>query len=203
MIEAMIHGFILAFGLILPLGVQNIFIFQQGALQPNMTKAFPAIIAASLCDTFLISISVLGITVVVLGSLWIRIGLLLAGIVFLLYMGFSTWNSKHTDATDEERIAYSVKKQVTFAISVSLLNPHAIIDTAGVIGTSSLTYSGTEKAGFTIACICVSWLWFTGLAYAGKMTGKLDKSGDLLLLFNKLSALVMWGTAVYLGISLL
>lgn len=29
--EALVHGIILAFGLIIPLGVQNIFIFNQGA----------------------------------------------------------------------------------------------------------------------------------------------------------------------------
>lgn len=30
MTEAIVHGMILAFGLILPLGVQNIFVFNQG-----------------------------------------------------------------------------------------------------------------------------------------------------------------------------
>ncbi|GGA41924.1 hypothetical protein GCM10007416_13560 [Kroppenstedtia guangzhouensis] len=29
---AFMHGFLLAFGLILPLGVQNVFIFNQGAV---------------------------------------------------------------------------------------------------------------------------------------------------------------------------
>ncbi len=33
LIEAIIHGVILAFGLILPLGVQNVFVFNQGAIQ--------------------------------------------------------------------------------------------------------------------------------------------------------------------------
>ncbi len=32
MSEAIIHGIILAFGLIIPLGVQNVFVFNQGAL---------------------------------------------------------------------------------------------------------------------------------------------------------------------------
>lgn len=50
-----------------------------------------------------------------------------------------------------------------FAMSVSLPNPHAILDTMGVIGTSSLKYNGTEKLVFTVVCIVVSWLWFVGL----------------------------------------
>ena len=38
MSEAIIHGIILAFGLIIPLGVQNVFVFNQGASQPNIWR---------------------------------------------------------------------------------------------------------------------------------------------------------------------
>lgn len=39
--EAIVHGIILAFGLILPLGVQNVFVFSQGATQPKLIRALP------------------------------------------------------------------------------------------------------------------------------------------------------------------
>ena len=48
------HGFFLALGLILPLGVQNIFIFNQGALQRTWFQALPSAITAACCDTLLI-----------------------------------------------------------------------------------------------------------------------------------------------------
>lgn len=51
--EPSIHGLILAFGLILPLGVQNLFIFSQGAIQVSLWNAMPAVITAGLCDTLL------------------------------------------------------------------------------------------------------------------------------------------------------
>ena len=54
MAEAFIHGFILSFGLILPLGVQNVFVFNQGALQKRFIHALPVVLTASLCDTLLI-----------------------------------------------------------------------------------------------------------------------------------------------------
>ena len=38
--EPIIHGILLAFGLILPLGVQNVFIFSQGATQPTILKPY-------------------------------------------------------------------------------------------------------------------------------------------------------------------
>lgn len=202
MISAVIHGFILAFGLILPLGVQNVFVFNQGALQPKLIRALPVIITAGICDTFLITLAVLGVSVIVLGIYWIKISLITGGVLFLVYMGFVTWKSQPSGEHSPSPL-FSPKKQMVFAASVSLLNPHAIMDTIGVIGTSSLSYSGGEKIAFTVTCIVVSWIWFFSLAVAGRLTGKLNQSGSFLVVLNKISAVIMWGTAVFLLFSLL
>ncbi|MDM5197222.1 LysE/ArgO family amino acid transporter [Fictibacillus enclensis] len=203
MLQAALHGFILAFGLILPLGVQNIFVFNQGAVQPRFSRVLPVILTASVCDTLLITLAVAGVSVVVLGSFWIKTVLFILGILFLLYMGVVTWRSNPRPVKDEEINVLTPKKQMAFALSVSLLNPHAILDTVGVIGTSSLNYGGTAKMAFGLSCIVVSWLWFLGLGIAGNALGKIDKSGRVMALLNKISALVMWGTAIYLGTSLI
>lgn len=201
MISAAMHGFVLAFGLILPLGVQNVFIFNQGAIQPRWIYVLPVVLTASICDTLLISLAVFGVSAVVLGVAWIKVSLLLVGILFLIYMGYTTWKSKpRWDETSVQTFTY--RKQIVFAASVSLLNPHAIMDTIGVIGTSSLSYTGTEKITFMVVCILVSWLWFFGLSIVGRLIGKLDQTGSFLLLLNKISALIMWGTAIYLMFSL-
>jgi L-lysine exporter family protein LysE/ArgO len=204
MAEAFIHGFILAFGLILPLGVQNVFVFNQGALQKRFIHALPVVLTASLCDTLLITLAVFGVSLVVLGSFWIKTILLSVGIVFLLYMGWSTWKSTPENSNNENttKETFTPFKQIAFSASVSLLNPHAIMDTVGVIGTSSLQYTGAEKIAFAFASILVSWIWFTGLAVVGKITGELDKSGRLMVVLNKISALVMWGAAIYIGFTL-
>jgi L-lysine exporter family protein LysE/ArgO len=200
MLSAAIHGFILAFGLILPLGVQNVFVFNQGALQSKWTNALPVVLTAALCDTLLISLAVLGISAVVLEISFLKVALSIIGIAFLLYMGYVTWKSKPNSEENNVQL-FSARKQVTFAASVSLLNPHAIMDTIGVIGTSSLTYTGIEKTIFTIVCVFVSWLWFIGLSIVGRMAGKLDQSGKFINTLNKISAVIMWGTAVYLMFS--
>jgi L-lysine exporter family protein LysE/ArgO len=197
MLSAVMHGFILAFGLILPLGVQNVFIFNQGAMQPRWIYVLPVVLTASICDTILISLAVFGVSAVVLGVSWIKVTLLVVGILFLIYMGYATWKSKpKSEETSVQTFTY--RKQIVFAASVSLLNPHAIMDTIGVIGTSSLSYSGTNKIIFMVVCILVSWLWFFGLSIAGRLVGNLDQSGRFILLLNKISALIMWGTAFYL-----
>ena len=65
MSEAVIHGFLLAIGLILPLGAQNVFVFNQGANQSKLIKAFPAV-TAGICDSILISLAVIGVSLVLM-----------------------------------------------------------------------------------------------------------------------------------------
>lgn len=199
--EAFLHGIILAFGLILPLGVQNVFVFSQGATQPNLLRALPASVTAAICDTLLILLAVFGLSLIVLQFEWLRITLMTIGIIFLLYMGYTIWRSNPVNTENSE--ALPIKKQILFALSVSLLNPHAILDTIGVIGTSALKYSGTEQMMFTVACVLISWLWFFGLTLTGASFKKLDGSGKMMRLFNKCSAVFIWATACYLAIGLL
>ena len=200
--DAFIHGFILAFGLILPLGAQNIFIFNQGANQPKFLKALPAIITAALADTLLISLAVLGVSVVIFNFIWIKTILLTIGFFFLIYMGWITWRSTNIQI-EQTGQALSTKKQVFFATSVSLLNPHAILDTIGVIGTSSIQYLGNEKGFFALATILVSWGWFILLAALGRMVGRIDNTGKWVTRLNRISSIIIWGVAIYIGKTLL
>ncbi len=201
--EPLLHGIILAFGLILPLGVQNVFIFQQGAVHKKFINALPAVITASICDTLLISLAVAGVSLVILNFAWLKTTIFLVGLLFLLYMGWVMWKTAGEVKSEEESHPFSFKRQIIFAASVSLLNPHAILDTIGVIGTSSLIYEGWDKWIFTCACILVSWLWFFGLAMTGRKIGEIDKNGTLLKRFNQISALIIWLMAVYLGMQLI
>ena len=69
------------------------------------------------------------------------------------------------------------------------MNPHAVLDTVGVIGTNSLRYSAAfDLIGFTVACIAVSWVSFIGLAMIGKTIRTIDKEGKIVVLINKISA---------------
>ena len=180
MLTTFFHGMLLAFGLILPLGVQNVFIFSQGALQPKFIKVVPVVIVAALCDTLLIALAVLGISAIVLTLTWVKLLLIVAGTIFLVYMGWVTWKSDvGTNKQNDETKQWPIKRQMLFALSVSLLNPHAILDTIGVIGTSSLSYIGQEKVLFSIACILTSWIWFFSLAVVGRAVGSTDRTGGI------------------------
>ncbi|MEK5382814.1 LysE/ArgO family amino acid transporter [Niallia sp. FSL W8-0635] len=200
--EPLLHGMVLAFGLIIPLGVQNIFLFNQGATHKKFLHALPAIVTASICDSLLIYLAVAGVSVVVFTFEWVKVLLFIIGFFFLGYMGWVMWKSASEGGIKQEQVRFSPKHQITFAASVSLLNPHAILDTIGVIGTSSLAYTGEGKMIFAIACMSVSWIWFCLLVIVGQKLGQIDNHGKLLKRINQLSALIIWGMALYLGMNL-
>ncbi|MCM3715337.1 LysE/ArgO family amino acid transporter [Halalkalibacter oceani] len=202
MLEAIVHGLILSFGLILPLGAQNIFIFNQGVTQHSFRAALPVVITASVCDAILIALAVAGLSVIVLQFTWMNQLLLAIGCLFLLYMGWSIWKSVPDDSKEEPSGPISPRQQILFAVSVSLFNPHAIIDTIGVVGTSSLAYQGIDKLLFAGACVAVSFIWFFMLAAAGRKLGHYDKDGRKIRKLNQASALFMWGMAVFLAYQL-
>ncbi|MFD0771394.1 LysE/ArgO family amino acid transporter [Bacillus sp. CGMCC 1.60114] len=197
MSEAILHGIVLAFGLIIPLGVQNVFVFNQGASQSTLLRTVPVVTTAAICDTILILFAVQGVSLMLLTFSWLTTILYTIGFFFLLYMGWVIWKSEPTVSRNEVQVM-TTKKQIVFAASVSLLNPHAILDTIGVIGTNSIQYIGAEKWAFTFATIFVSWIWFIGLAISGRMLGKVDSSGTKIKLLNKVSGVIIWGVAFYM-----
>jgi L-lysine exporter family protein LysE/ArgO len=203
MLSAFIHGYLLSFGLILPLGPQNVFVFSQGATQPKLRRAMPVVLTAALADTALILIVVLGVSAVVLTVPWVKIVLGVFGVCFLLYMGWVTWRSEvHEEDATKLAHDWPLRRQIIFALSVSLLNPHAILDTIGVIGMSSLAYAGTERIAFTAVCIFNSWLWFFMLAVAGKLIAR-TRIGPVRKWLNRVAAMIIWISAVYLVYNLM
>jgi L-lysine exporter family protein LysE/ArgO len=198
MLNAINHGLLLALGLILPLGVQNMFVFNQGMLQKRFINTFLIVITVSLCDTFLILLAVSGLSFIFHTFIWIKNILLGLGIFFLVYIGYLNWCYAPKSNINHHDIKLPVFRLVGYATLISLVNPHAIIDTIGVIGISSLNYSGIEKIYFTISCIFVSWVWFFILAITGRTVRQFDQSTRIVYFTNKFAAFIMWGSAIYL-----
>lgn len=195
---AIIHGVILTFGLIMPLGMQNLFIFNQGATQPNLKMALPSIITASLCDTTLIILSILGVSLLILKLSWLKLTLYIISFFFFLYVGYITWNKAEIKLSSKKKVL-SAQKQILFTTSVSIFNPHAITDTIMVIGSNSIQYEGPAKLAYTISCIVISWLWFYSIALTGNKLHKLSNAEFWIKCINKAAALLIWAIAINIG----
>ncbi len=195
--HAFVYGAILALGLIIPLGMQNVFIFNQGVTQKKWKHVMPGVLTAFVCDAILIASAVMGVSVAVIAIPSVKNTIYYLGFGFLMYMGWNTWRNASQPSDAFEPL--SARRQIYFAASVSLLNPHAILDSVAVIGTNSLHFNGSDKWLYTFACLLVSLCWFLSLSYAGRVVSKMGSQQMTLKWLNKFSALTIWAVAIYIA----
>lgn len=93
----------------------------------------------------------------------------------------------------------SAKKQISFTLSVPLLNPHTIMDTIGVIGANAAMYRHAEKIVFTITTISVSWISFIALGLIRKLVENIDQEGKFILVLNKVSSIIIIAVALLIA----
>jgi L-lysine exporter family protein LysE/ArgO len=194
---ALINGIILGIGLVFPLGPQNTFIFRTGAIETKAIRICLIVLLAAVCDALLVLSAVLG-------SSWIthvkalKTLLVLVGILFLLYFAYKLWIDTISENSGEEQDSWGLAKQLLFCLSVSIINPHAIIDTFVVIGAVATEYSHSGKLWLASGCILADTIWFCSLAGVGFMIKKSKNNRMILKFINRLSALIMFYFAINL-----
>lgn len=199
--KPLLHGVSLAIALILPLGAQNTFIINQGATHKKLALIMPAVITAGLCDTLLIILATTGVSSVVLLNETIKYLMLVVSVLFLGYLGYKLWITEVNQTINNSTAKYSLKFQIMTAMTLSLLNPHAIADTIAAIGTSALAYEDLDQRFyFTLACIVVSWIWFFALSLFGK---SLAKNKFYNTYQNKISSVMIWLSCIFVAFSIL
>jgi L-lysine exporter family protein LysE/ArgO len=198
---AFLHGLALALALILPLGPQNTFVLSQGVVAGRFRDTWPVVVAAAVSDTLLIGSAVAGVSLVLLALPVLRTVLAAAGVVFLVVIGWRTWTAADESGAGRQRAPAATSGRVRYALSVSLLNPHAILDTVVVIGGGAAVYAApAEKWVYAVGAAMVSWLWFLVLAGAGRAFGRLVASPGGRRWLNRASAVIMWAVAVRVGV---
>lgn len=203
--SAFVHGFFLALGLILPLGPQNAFVLSQAAAHSRYRAAVPVVITASLADTLLIMAAVSGVSFILFAIPALRAILTILAVAFMVWMGWNSWRDRPAARfADAEESAWPLARRVRYSVSVSLLNPHAIMDTVLVIGGGAALYPvWDQKAVYAVAAVLVSWLWFFFLSLAGRGIRRVGGNPRVLLWLNRVSAFIMWAIAFAYALQLL
>lgn len=197
MLAAFTHGFLLALVLILPLGPQNTFVLTQGATQARWRSVLPIVVTAALSDTTLIVAAIAGVSLVVLAVPVLREILSAAGVAFLLYMGYKSWTAAAQAAETERAQGWTLGRKIRYSLSVSLLNPHAIMDTVVVIGGGAALYGAVaDRWAYALGATLVEWLWFFGLSLAGRVVYRVASGPAVQRWLNRGSAVLMWVVAV-------
>lgn len=200
MLFAFIQGIYLGLGLVMPLGPLNMYIFNSASLQKQFRSVLPILIVACICDSSLILMAVCGVNIITDIPL-IKMLIMGVGIAFLFYMSIKMWKTPDRTLVAAQPMQ-GLSSQITYTASLSLLNPHAILDTFIVIGAVSATLIGLEKHAFTAGCIFSDCAWFIFLATLGFFLHRLKSSSKIFFLIDKTSSLIMFFLAVQLSFDL-
>src|SRR5437762_791548 len=121
-------GILLGLGLILPIGAQNVFVIGQG-ISVGLPRALWGAAAAAACDSLLILLGAAGVSTLLARLPEVRLVLLTFGTAFLYLLGIRALGTRSRDVPEVEERKLRPRHVIGRTVAVSLLNPHAIIDT--------------------------------------------------------------------------
>ncbi|MDP2021684.1 MAG: LysE family transporter [Hydrogenophaga sp.] len=202
-------GMVLSMSLIMAIGPQNAHVLRMGLQRQHL---WLTVAVCAVADILLISLGVLGLAQLgglsdkLLGAL-VGAGVLFLGVygwqafqrflkpLALVSLGDEPGTQRHAPAPVTRRQA------VLSALAFSVLNPHAWLDTAVLIGSASLAY-GQGSTTFGLGAAAGSVVWFVLLGAAAFWLGRRLNSLHIWRLLDGAVALMMWGTAAWLLTSL-
>lgn len=189
-------GLLLGLSIIISIGSQNLFIIRQGFRDE---LPYLSALTCFLCDCFLIILGVSGISAIIMQFPVFKSVMLFLGAVFLMTYGLMAIKRsfdkieiyKRLDNLQKQTENSSPIKLILIAISFSLLNPQAILDTLVIIGGNANHYNGQLKYYFVIGTVTASFIWFFSLALATHLFSKKLLNTKFWRLLEILSGILM------------
>ncbi len=209
-------GMVLSISLIMAIGPKNAHVLRMGLQRQHL---WLTVAVCAVADIALIALGVLSLAQ--LGGLSDKLhgALVGAGMLFLMVYGWQAFQrflhptalvlnppqkasaEAGTPAGRVQAAPVTRRQALLSALAFSWLNPHAWLDTAVLIGTASLAY-GQGSASFGLGAAAGSVLWFLSLGVAAFWLGRRLNSLHIWRALDGAVALMMWGTALWLGFSL-
>ena len=197
--NAVVAGFALGGSLIVAIGAQNAFVLRQG-LRRQRVLAVAAICTG--CDWLLIAIGAGGLGRLVGSTPLLVTAVAWLGAAFLFVYGArSFWSALRPGALDADAsatITVSLATTVAAAFAVSLLNPHALLDTVVLTGGIAAQYPLAERASFAGGAMLASTAWFFSLAYGARLLAPVFARPQAWRVLDALVGAVMWWIALSL-----
>ena len=178
-----LQGLLLGFSLIVAIGAQNLFVFNQGLIGKYVMIVC---LFCSLSDALLILIGYSGLYLIIENNVILQNFIILIGFLWLL--GYGVLKIREGLYFDQEsnldiQISHTNNRNLyktILAISgITWLNPHVYLDTVFLIGSISNSVQSEKQFSFLLGTISSSFLFFFFLGYMGFKIGPLIKSPNL------------------------
>jgi L-lysine exporter family protein LysE/ArgO len=158
-----VFGLLFGLATAFPVGVQSFVVMNQG-LRFGYPRVLTGIITASLCDTLLIVLGAAGASALLAGADE-RVPVLIIGIAFLAVFGVLAFRAPPEEEADEVESVGRPLAMIAQTVGVSLFNPHAVLETVGVLGGAIAAQSAGNRVGFALGVIAASWVWFVMVGF--------------------------------------
>ena len=181
------------------IGAQNVFVLTHGARGHR-----PWLVAGvcTACDGLLIAAGVGGVGALAADTPEISGLLALAGAAFLLAYGLRAFKSAiggESLGLAEGDSRPQVRAILLAAMGVSLLNPHALLDTVVLIGGLSSRFEAGSRLLFGLGAVTASACWFFSLSLGGRLLAPVLRRPSAWRVLDVLVGLTMWGLAAGIG----
>ncbi len=153
-----VFGLLFGLATAFPVGIQSFVVMNQG-LRFGYPRVLTGIVTASLCDTLLIVAGAAGASAL-LADADERAPVLLVGIAFLAVFGVLAFRAPPEEEAGEVESVGRPLAMIAQTVGVSLFNPHAVLETVGVLGGAIAAQSAENRIEFALGVIAASWVWF-------------------------------------------
>lgn len=198
----LIKGFIASGCLIIAIGAQNAFVLKQSLRRHHILLTA---LICSFIDAGLIIFGVLGMGQIIAAYPgFIEFTKYFASIFLFIYgiIAFkSAFKIKKIARISSDEVALpAIKKTVLLLLALSLLNPHAYLDTVILLGSIASEYAAEKKLYFCLGAIGASFSWFFAISYGARLLSPLFQEERSWKFIDGFTGLVMWGIALSLVI---
>ena len=195
-------GFVTGLSLILALGVQNIFIIEQG-LKKNYI--FLVCIICSFSDLLLIFLGIFIFDIFKnVFNIYTEITL---NFLLLFYLTYFIWSKIKTEIYkinfNSQKKIFSLSNTILKTLSFTYLNPHVYSDTVFFLGNFSKNFSLDEKLFFGLGASISSFLFFFTLGYLSKYLSNYLKDKKIWKFINIIIVLFMSFLLVYVLVNII
>jgi L-lysine exporter family protein LysE/ArgO len=199
MLEAALHGYLVAISLIVAIGAQNAFVLRQGLRREHVGWVV-AVCAVS--DAVLIAAGVAGFGAVSGAVPWIGDAMRWGGVAFLLIYGALRFiaASKGGEALRPAPGASSAPlgRVVVTCLLLTWANPHVYLDAVVLIGSISAQYA-PHGLVFGIAAAAGSFSFFAALGFGARLLAPLFASPQAWVVLEIVVGATMWAIAAALA----
>ena len=178
-----LQGLLLGFSLIIAIGAQNLFVFNQGLIGKYVMIVC---LFCSLSDALLILIGYSGLYLIIENNVILQNFIILIGFLWLLGYGvlkiregMSFDQKSNLDIQISHTNNRNLYKTILAISGITWLNPHVYLDTVFLIGSISNSVQSEKQFSFLLGAISSSFLFFFFLGYMGFKIGPLIKSPNL------------------------